>query len=103
MNDAGATQPRPRKTSTPTRNVIVDPDALSSAFASCPLAAATLAAGAATGLAGAAESFGAGGGHVIFPSLTTVAPRTTSSSKLTTNTPSFAGHMSVSRWRKLVA
>ena len=53
--------------------------------------------------AGAAVSFGAGGGHVIAPSLTTVAPRTTSSSMSTTSTPSFFGHMSVSRCRRFVA
>jgi hypothetical protein len=33
--------------------------------------------------AGAAESFGAGGGHVTAPSFTTVVPRITSSSMLT--------------------
>ena len=32
------------------------------------------------GLGGAADNLGAGGGHVISPSFTTVAPRTTSSS-----------------------
>src|SRR5688500_20045578 len=39
---------------------------------------------------GAAESFGAGGGQVMLPSLTTVVPRITSSSMLTTMRPSFA-------------
>jgi hypothetical protein len=53
--------------------------------------------------AGAADSFGTGGGHVNSPSLTTVVPRMTSSSMLTTKIPSLALHSSSERrkdsWR----
>ena len=53
--------------------------------------------------AGAAVSLGGGGGQVTAPSLTTVAPRTTSSSMSTTSWPSFFGHMSDRRCRRFVA
>ena len=46
---------------------------------------------------------GAGAGQVILPSFITVVPRITSSSILTFRVPSFAGHSSVNRWRRLLA
>src|SRR5262245_7594861 len=68
---------------------------------------ALFAAGAGTaGLAaagGAAEIFGAGGGHVMTPSLTTVVPRITSSSMLTSMVPSLALHSSSVNLKRLVA
>src|SRR3569832_202799 len=68
----------------------------------CALGAAVVDAGAAAGLAGAAESFG-GGGQVMLPSLITVAPRITSSSMLTLRTPSLVLHSSSVRRSRLVA
>src|SRR5262245_24388470 len=66
-----------------------------------------LAAGrAAAGLAvagGAAEILGAGGGHVTTPSFTTVVPRMTSSSMLTSMMPSLVLHSSSVNRKRLVA
>src|SRR4051812_41815894 len=74
----------------------------------CPCAfagtATPLAEAAVAGLAaGAAESFGGGGGQVMVPSLITVVPRITSSSMLTWMRPSFALHSSSIRRRRLLA
>src|SRR3989338_9188288 len=68
----------------------------------CPLAAGAAAAGLAAA-GGAADSFGAGGGQVMLPCLTTVVPRITSSSMLTLMTPSFALQSSSARRNRLVA
>src|SRR4030095_3295123 len=70
---------------------------------SCALFAAGEAAAAFAFAGGAAEIFGAGGGHVMAPSLTTVVPRMTSSSMLTSMTPSFVLHNSSVHRKRLVA
>src|SRR3972149_670488 len=67
-----------------------------------PCAFAGTAAGLATA-GGAAESFGAGGGQVMLPSLMTVVPRRTSSSILTLMTPSLVLHSSSASRTQLVA
>src|SRR5512138_1042545 len=86
-----------------TRKVMAIALAEAGALASpCPLAAG----GGATGFfaAGAAAgSFGAGGGHVILPSLITVRPRMASSSMLTLITPSLVLHSSSASRNRLVA
>ena len=58
--------------------------------------------GFATGLGGAADSFGAGGGQVMRPSLITVRPRMASSSMLTLMTPSFVLQSSSASRNRLV-
>ncbi len=57
----------------------------------------TTGAGSALAAAGAADNFGAGGGHVVSPPVHIVAPRMTSSSMFKTMLPSFSGLSSVSR------
>src|SRR5690606_16011065 len=91
--------PMTRSASAPRPNVTTGPTHAGLGFR----AATSGSCGAAAGFGGAAEIFGGGGGHVISPSFTTVAPRTTSSSISTTTVPSLLGDMSVSRWRRLVA
>ena len=72
MNEAGAIAPRPNKASAPKPKVMRGPiaeDSSSTGFTS---------AGFSSFFAGVAESFGAGGGKVIYPTLTAVAQRPTS-------------------------
>src|SRR6185295_2359526 len=104
-NVAGALAPMNQKSAAATRNTIAVALADAGALASpCPLGAGATAPlpGAAAGLAGAAGSFGAGGGHVIVPSLITVRPRMASSSMLTLMTPSFVLHSSSASRNRLV-
>src|SRR5688572_31787674 len=104
MNAAGAYAPMNQNSAAATRNTMVV--ALADAGAPpfpCDFAGALAAGGFAAGLAGAAESFGGGGGQVIWPSLMTVVPRITSSSMLTLSRPSFALQSSSVSRRRLVA
>jgi len=101
MKAAGALAPMNQNTSAP-RPIVI-------AVLSCGDIAgfATIGAAAAAavtaGAAGAADSFGAGGGQVISPSLITVAPRMTSSSMLTLQTPSLFLQRSSLKRNRLVA
>src|SRR3954468_5987062 len=102
MKAAGACAPMNQKTIAPTRNTMAV--ALADAGAlELPCALGSGASGFAAGLAGAAESFGAGGGQVILPSFTTVVPRSTSSSMLTLIVPSFVLQSSSVNRRRFVA
>src|SRR5262245_17345098 len=96
MNDGGATRPKPASAAAPRAVAMIGPSGLGFG---CGFGGP--AAGA--GLGGGACGLGAGGGQVIWPSLTTVAPRTTSSLKSIVMTPSFFGVMSESRCLRFVA
>src|SRR5215213_2108594 len=95
-NAGGAEAPMNQNKAEPTRNTIAvdlaEAGALAApwpwAFAGTAAAAPDLAAVA----AGDGGSFGAGGGHVMPPSLMTVRPRMASSSMLTSMRPSFFLH-----------
>src|SRR2546421_11486530 len=102
MNAAGAYAPMNQKKMAPTRKTmaVVFADAGSLA-APWPLGAA--AGGLAAGFTGTTDGFGAGGGHVMLPSLITVRPRMASSSMSTLMTPSFVLHSSSASRNKLVA
>src|SRR5262249_45488724 len=100
MNAAGAFAPMNQKSTAATRNAIAVALADAGALAApCPLGAG--AGGFAAGF-GAGETFGAGGGQVMLPSLITVSPRMASSSMLTLMTPSLVLHSSSANRKRLV-
>ncbi len=85
MKDAGATDPTPNKANPPInkgRNGLMK-EGINEI---CSFFIAIIASDLGDGVA---DSFGGGGGQVMLPSLITVDPRNTSSSKLTLMTPSF--------------
>ncbi|MNC90646.1 hypothetical protein D3C83_67700 [compost metagenome] len=101
---AGALAPMNQNSTAPTANrIATDLAEAGSPAPPWPFFAAGAAAAGLAAAGGAAESFGAGGGQVMLPSFTTVVPRITSSSMLTSMTPSFFLHSSSASRNRLVA